>query len=206
MNHRARIYLGTALGLILLLALTFLIWGNTWRMFTANRYYNKVDYDRAQERYEDLLVDLPNSPYVFHNLGLSYLKKDQNNKAVNNLREATGGLEGLKLSKSRKSKIKNEFYYNLGNALYDSAEKSKDQGSQANYGEALESFKQAIEADPKDLNAKYNYELTLLKLQQPPSNKPPEQQENEAQNIMNMNDAQYFVPQLREEEPVDKDW
>ncbi len=206
MSHRIRLFLGITLGLLSVLVIIFLIWGNTWRMSIANRYYNKVDYDRAQERYEDLLVDLPNSPYILHNLGLSFLKKGQHDKAVNNLREATGGLGGIKLSKSSKGKLKNGFYYNLGNALFDSAEKIQGQQSHSIYQAALDSFKQAIEADPKDLDAKYNYELTLLKLKQPPPSKPPEQQENETENIMNMNDAQYFVPQIKEEEPVDKDW
>ncbi len=205
MSQRPRQFLGAALGLILLLAVAFLIWGNTWRMAMANRDYNKDDYDRSRERYEDLLVDLPNSPYVFNNLGLSLLKAGQSQKAVANLKEATGGLEGLKAGKSRASKLKNEFHYNLGYALYDSAEKNQEQGSQDNYQAALESFKQAIEADPKDMNAKYNYELTLLKLEQPPPDNS-EQKQNEAQNIINTNDAQYFVPQIKDEEPVDKDW
>ncbi len=205
MTQRLRIFWGIV-SVLLLLATNFLIWGDTWRMFTANRYYNKADYERAQERYEDLLVDLPNSPYVFNNLGLSFSKSDRNDKAIANLREATGGLESLTLGKSQKSKLKNEFHYNLGNALSSSAEKSQDQQGQANYMEALENFKQAIEANPKDMDAKYNYELTLLRIKQPPPNKPPEQQQNEAENIVNMNDAQYFVPQIKEEEPVDKDW
>lgn len=206
MSHRVRLYLGIAFGFICLLVIIFFVWGNTWRMSLANRHYHKGDYDQAQERYEDLLVDLPNSSYLLHNRGLSFLKKGQNDKAVTNLREATGGLEGLALGKSQKNKLKHKFYYNLGNALYDSAEKSQDQQSQASYQEAFGSYKQAIEADPKDLNAKYNYELTLLRLKQPPPNNPPEQQQNEAQNIMDMNDAEYFVPQIREEEPVGKDW
>jgi tetratricopeptide (TPR) repeat protein len=204
-NHRARLFLGVVLGLMLLLVIAFLIWGNTWRMSKGNREYQKAEYNRARECYEDLLVDLPNSPYVFNNLGLSLIKSGQNQKAVANLKEATGGLEGLKMGKSRKSKLKNEFYYNLGYAFYDSAEKSRDQESQGNYRAALESFKVAIEADPKDMDAKYNYELTLLKLKQPPPDNS-EQKQNDAQNIMNLNDAQYFVPKIREEEPVDKDW
>lgn len=206
MNHRIRRFWGISLGLILLFAVIALVWGNAWRTATANRYYNKADFERARERYEDLLVDMPKSPYLLHNLGLSLLRKDRNDKAITNLREATAGLEELKTGKSRKKKLKNEFYYNLGNALYVSAEKSQDQQSQANYQEALESFKQAIEADPRDLNAKYNYELTLLRLKQPPPSQQPEQQQNEAQNIVDMNDSQYFVPQIGEEEPVDKDW
>lgn len=206
MNHRARLFWGIVLGIILLIAVIILVWGNTWRMAIANRHYHKSDYERAQERYEDLLVDMPKSPYILHNLGLSLLKKGRHDKAVANLQEAAAGLERLKLGKSRKNKLMNRFHYNLGNALYSSAEKAQDQQSQANYGEALENFKQAIEADPKDLNAKYNYELTLLRLQQPPPNQQPEQQQNEAQNIVNMNNAQFFVPPTREEEPVGKDW
>lgn len=174
-------------------------------MSLANRDYNKAEYDRARERYEDLLVDLPSSAFVYNNLGLSLIKTGQGQKAVDNLKEATGGLEGLKAGKSRKSKLKNEFYYNLGYALYDSAEKSQDQENQGNYQGALESFKRAIEADPKDMNAKYNYELTLLKLQQPPP-EDSEQEQTEAQNIINTDDAQYFVPQVKDEEPVAKDW
>jgi tetratricopeptide (TPR) repeat protein len=203
---RKRLYLGIAFGLIIVLALVFLVWGNTWRMSVANKYYHKADYDRAQERYENLLVDMANSPYVLNNLGLSLLKKEQNDKAIVNLKDAISGLEGLAVGKSRKDKLKNELHYNLGNTLYGLAEKSQDQQGQVGYGQALENFKQAIEANPKDMDAKYNYELTLLRLKQPPPNKPPEQQQNEAENIVNMNDAQYFIPKIRDEEPVVKDW
>ena len=204
--YRKRLYLGIALGLIIILAMVFLIWGNTWRMSVANRYYHKADYDRAQERYENILVDMPGSPHVLNNLGLSFLKKDRDDKAIANLKEATAGLESLAVGESRKNKLQNEFHYNLGNALYGLAEKSQDQQGQAGYQEALDNFKQAVEANPQDLDAKYNYELTLLRLMQPPPNKPPEQQQNEAENIVNMNDAQYFIPQIRDEAPVDKDW
>lgn len=206
MALRKRLYLGIAFGLIIVLVIVFLVWGNTWRMSVANKYYHKADYDRAQERYENLLVDMANSPYVLNNLGLSLLKKEQNDKAIVNLKDAASGLEGLAVGKSRKNKLKNEFHYNLGNALYGLAEKSQDQQGQVGYGQALENFKQAIEADPKDMDAKYNYELTLLRVKQPPPNKPPEQQQNEAENIVNMNDAQYFIPKIRDEEPVVKDW
>lgn len=206
MALRKRLYLGIAFGLIIVLALVFLVWGNTWRMSVANKYYHKADYDRAQERYENLLVDMANSPYVLNNLGLSLLKKEQNDKAIVNLKDAISGLEGLAVGKSRKDKLKNELHYNLGNTLYGLAEKSQDQQGQVGYGQALENFKQAIEANPKDMDAKYNYELTLLRLKQPPPNKPPEQQQNEAENIVNMNDAQYFIPKIRDEEPVVKDW
>ncbi|NLW48913.1 MAG: hypothetical protein GXY86_16485 [Firmicutes bacterium] len=203
---RKRPYLVIAFGSIIVLAVIFLIWGNTWRMSVANRYYHQADYDRAQERYENILVDMPSSPYVLNNLGLSLLKKDRSDKAIANLKEATTGLERLTVGKSRKNKLQNEVRYNLGNALYGLAEKSQDQQGQAGYQAALDNFKQAVEADPKDLDAKYNYELTLLRLKQPPSEKPPEQQQNEAENIVNMNDAQYFIPRISDEAPVDKDW
>jgi tetratricopeptide (TPR) repeat protein len=175
-------------------------------MSVANRHYHKADYDRAQERYENILVDMPGSPYVLNNLGLSLLKKDRSDKAIANLKEATAGLEGLAVGKSRKNKIQNEVRYNLGNALYGLAEKSQDQQGQAGYQEALDNFKKAVEANPKDLDAKYNYELTLLRLKQPPPDKPQEQQQNEAENIVNMSDAQYFIPRIKDEAPVDKDW
>lgn len=207
MSRRARLYSLIGLGLIMMLAMAFLTLGNTWRMFRANRYYNKGENELAQERYEDLLVDLPNSPYVQHNLGLSSLRNGQVEKAGASLLEAAGGLEGLKLRKSRRNKLKNEFYYNLGIAQSDWGVKSEDpQISQSKCQEALQSFRQAIEADPKDMDAKYNYELTLLRLKQPPSERSSQQQQNEAENIMNMNDAQYFIPRIREEEPVAKDW
>lgn len=206
MAFRKRLYLGIAFGLIIVLAMVFIIWGNTWRMSVANRHYHKADYDRAQERYENILVDMPGSPYVLNNLGLSLLKKDRSDKAIANLKEATAGLEGLAVGKSRKNKIQNEVRYNLGNALYGLAEKSQDQQGQAGYQEALDNFKKAVEANPKDLDAKYNYELTLLRLKQPPPDKPQEQQQNEAENIVNMSDAQYFIPRIKDEAPVDKDW
>jgi tetratricopeptide (TPR) repeat protein len=51
---------------------------------------------------------------------------------------------------------KDQFYYNLGNTLY-KLEK---------YDKALESYKQSLIANPDDMDAKKNYELTLKKIKE----------------------------------------
>lgn len=58
-------------------------------------------------------------------------------------------------------------YYDKGNSEY----------QQKNYEEAQKSYRKALLADPNDLDAKANFELTLRKLQQQPT--PPPQQKQE---------------------------
>lgn len=161
-----------------------LVWGQSLRMAQANGLFKSGDYKKAREIYADLSVDDPKSPYVHHNLGLSYYKDNEFEKTLENLRQAVKELEALPENTPSKKKLLNKFYYHLGDGLFKNAAKAGgDQGQAANlYQEALQNFQKAVEADPSDQEAKYNYELTKLRLQEA------QDQQQQNKNDKNKND------------------
>jgi hypothetical protein len=173
---------------IVILAVVFLIanlvWGKTARMAKANQLFAKSQIDKAKAIYEDLAVDLPKSPYVLHNIGLSNYKKGDYDPSAEYLKNSLKELVSLKQSPGQKKEDLDLNYYHLGSALFQSAAKnaqnqsgnSSNSSSSSNnssnssnnlyqlYQDALDNFHKAIENNPKDLDAKYNYELTRLRL------------------------------------------
>jgi Ca-activated chloride channel family protein len=153
---------------VILLIMAGLVWGQSLRMVRGNGLFKSGDFKKAREIYADLSVDEPKSPYVHHNLGLSYYKDNESEKTLENLRQAVKELEALPENTPSKKELLNKFYYHLGDGLFKNAAKAGgDQGQAANlYQEALQNFQKAVEANPGDQDAKYNYELTKLRLQE----------------------------------------
>lgn len=145
-----------------------LVWGQSLRMVQANGLFKSGDYKKAREIYADLSVDEPKSPYVHHNLGLSYYKDNEFEKTLENLRQAVKELEALPENTPSKKELLNKFYYHLGDGLFKNAAKAEGNPEQAAnlYQEALQNFQKAVEVNPSDQDAKYNYELTKLRLQE----------------------------------------
>lgn len=158
------------LGLIILILLTSLVWGKTLRLAKANRLFNDTTEPdaaaKARRVYEDLLVELPHSPYLLHNLGLAHYRAGQGEEATDRLVSAQEELE-KQLPPERRQRLIPKFCYHQGNAWFTRAE--TEQGNEetlTKYQKALKAFKEAVKTDPDDLDAKYNYELTLLHLDQ----------------------------------------
>jgi tetratricopeptide (TPR) repeat protein len=160
------------MALLFLLFVANLVWGRTVRMARANRdLLTEGRLAAAQKTYEDLAVDLPESPYVLHNLGLAAYRQGRYQPAAAYFQKA---LEKLKKHSGR-SKRRNELtarcHYHLGGSQFKIAESgaaaSGQNVAQAPpvdlYNSALDNFRRALEITPSDLNAKYNYELTRLR-------------------------------------------
>ncbi len=107
-----------------------------------------------------LAQEKPTTPEHAYNLGIDFYNKLDYNKAIDNF---------LKAFNTEDSKLEQWINYNLGNAAFKKGEKIQEaniQQAQQAYKQALEFFHRAIELNPQDKNAKYNYELTALKLEQ----------------------------------------
>lgn len=181
--------------IILFLAVIFLVanlvWGKTIRMAKANQLFIKSQTDKAKTIYEDLAVDMPKSPYVLHNLGLSYYKQEENDRAAEYYKNSLKELESVKQSQAQKKENLYLDYYHLGSAQFQSAAKNAQGQSGVNlYQEALDNFQKAIENNPKDLDAKYNYELTKLRLQAMEQQKSPNQDQNKDKDKKDKNEEQ----------------
>ena len=120
-------------------------------------HYQNQEYEAAQEYYESVLGKRGNQAQAHFGRGSSAFQQ--------------GDLETAKYSfeqslKADNEQLKSKAMYNLGNTFYQNQKTE----------EALAFYRKALELDPTDKEAKYNYEF--LKYQQ----EPPEDQQEQDQN------------------------
>ena len=120
-------------------------------------HYQNQEYEAAQEYYESVLGKRGNQAQAHFGRGSSAFQQ--------------GDLETAKYSfeqslKADNEQLKSKAMYNLGNTFYQNQKTE----------EALAFYRKALELDPTDNEAKYNYEF--LKYQQ----EPPEDQQEQDQN------------------------
>lgn len=204
-------------GVLALLIIAWLVWGGTLRMAYANYLFGQGKHAEALKIYEDMAVDQPKSPYTLHNRALGYYQQGNHQRSGPELQNAAKALEDGKINSSE---LTNRFQYHLGNAFFKLGSKSSsgDQSSSQNenqadpYEQAVLSYKKALEANPRDKDAKYNYELALLHLKQPKNQqqqqpKPnPSPQPNQDLLDANKQDEKYLPIVPIPDKPVDKDW
>ena len=113
----------------------------------GNRYYWQEDFESARAYYEAILQKAPANRAAQFGLGVTAFKQLD-------LETAQKAFEQTLSAKDPKLKAK--AYYNLGNTLY----------QQQRPEESLAFFRKAIELDPNDMDAKYNYELLRYQMEQ----------------------------------------
>lgn len=163
------------------IVIAIMAWGKTWRVAWANRLFAANQLDRALTVYQQLLNQEPNSPIILNNLGLCLYQQGKYDAAAGYFRKACqSGVNHQ--NQVGQLPLLNNIHYNLGNALFKLADQEQS-GQAANlFNEALSNYRQAIEAERSDRDAKYNYELTRLRAeraQQQPNRQ--EQQSNHKQ-------------------------
>jgi tetratricopeptide (TPR) repeat protein len=147
---------------VIVTGLTVLVWGKTWRTARANRLFAEGKTDQAVTGYQRLLTGAPDSPAVLNNLGLCLYRQGKYDAAAEYFRKALKAASG----RPGESRLLNNIHYNLGNSLFKQAAGSKPDQAYNLYSEALSAYRQAIAAGRSDRNAKYNYELTRLRVDQ----------------------------------------
>ena len=117
-------------------------------------------------------------------------------------------------------RLQSQAYYNRGNALFHQvggpgaaaapamplpAMSSQElAGAEASVGEAIQMYENAIALDPKDLDAKANYELAVLKQQQIQQQKQQQQQQDQQKQDQQNQDQQKQDQQNQEEQQDQK--
>ncbi|HEX9933576.1 MAG TPA: tetratricopeptide repeat protein, partial [bacterium] len=152
---------------ILILAL-ILAWGAAFgqagrkKVHQGNKLYAEKKYDGALAKYQDALIENPNSSVAQFNVGDAAYKKSNWDKAL----EFFG-----KTLRTESVPLQSKTYYNTGNALY----------RQGKLAESIQAYEQALKLDPNDLDAKYNLEFVRAKLKQnaQPQNSPQQNQQEE---------------------------
>jgi Ca-activated chloride channel family protein len=128
----------------------------------GNRLYAKGDFRGAVRVYQEALKKSPDDPALLTNLGAALYRAGDFKAAE----------DAFARARSKNKDVQTRASYGRGNALF----------KQEKYREALTAYREALEQNPGDRDARYNYELTLRHLRpenespQPPPQQPPPQQ------------------------------
>lgn len=120
-------------------------------------HYQSQEYEAAQEYYESVLMDNRNNPQAQFGRGSSAFQRGDMETAKHGFEQSL---------KSHDVQLQSKAMYNLGNTFFKNDKKE----------EALAFYRKALELNPEDKDAKFNYEL--LKYQE----KPPEDQQKQEQD------------------------
>jgi Ca-activated chloride channel homolog len=159
----------------------------------GNRLYKEQKYDAAKNKYQDALLEDPNSPLIQFNVGdVTYQTKDYQ-KAMESFHKTLNVKDAGMQSKA---------YYNIGNALY----------RQNKLPESIQAYQEALKLNPGDQDAKYNLEYVRNKLKQnsQPQQQNPQNQQNQKdqkqQDQKNQDDSkkQDQKQQQQQQQPEEK--
>jgi Ca-activated chloride channel family protein len=141
---------------------------------TGNLLYNKEQFPEALKHYEDALLKSPDSDIVNFDLGNALYKIKDYVKAITHFEKSL-----LTQDKS----LEQNASYNLGNTKYKygiSKEDSDLEGAINLLKQSLRHYERALELDPSDQDAQYNYEFVkkeLERLEKKLKQKPQEQKQ-----------------------------
>lgn len=124
----------------------------------ANDLYQKGKYKEALKLYEDALAAKPDMPLLNFNAGAARFKTGEYEKAA-------GSFEKGLVSEAKN--LESASSYNLANTKYSiakSREGSDPSSAVKLLDESLGYYKRAIELNPRDNDAKFNYELVNREL------------------------------------------
>ena len=142
--------------------------------------YQKEDYVSAEKYYDSILSTNKDSPEAHFGKGASLYMQDDVKNAEIKFNESLS---------SAKEDLKSKAFYNLGNINY----------KNNNLSEALNFYKKALELNPDDDEARYNYEY--IKYQKNPE----EENKDEEKNDEEKNDEEKKDEEKNDEEKNDEE-
>jgi len=161
-------------------------------------------FDRALELYSLARTALPNNAEIPYNMGVAAYRQGDFEKAAEHLKDAIG--------LTNDAKLRQNGIFNLGNAAYAQSLKAmqgqadptqaKQQLTDASkhVKEALQQFKQAMDADGKDEDARVNAELSHRLLKQLEQMQEQMQQQQQDQNQDQQNQDQQNQSQKQQDQ------
>ncbi|MDO9577206.1 MAG: tetratricopeptide repeat protein [Candidatus Cloacimonadales bacterium] len=126
------------------------------------KYYENKSYEDAEKTFGDNSIQYPNDARLHYNQGNALYKKGELEQAENSYNLAL---------KDDKFADRSLALQNLGNVKF----------QQKDYKNAIKDYRDALIADPDNLDARYNYELAARMLQRQQEQKQ-QQQQNQDEN------------------------
>lgn len=167
----------------------------------GNHLYKQGKYDEAMGDYNDVLIDLPNSPYIHYNIGNAAYKKGDYEKAIEAYTKSLA---------TDNPEIEEKANYNIGNAKYKQGKLKENTDLSETiklYRESLDYYKRAIDLNPKNVDAKFNHEFVERKIKelldrqkQEPKNKQDKKQQNKQEQGKNRQDKKQQKQNPKEEQ------
>ncbi len=153
----------------------------------GNVLYNKGDFTAASKSYENAVSKSGFSSAVNYNLGTALYRKGSFRKAIAQFNKA------ISLQDDR---IIPSADYNIGNSYYRMTDKDapgNEKKRMDHYESALKYYKRAMELDPLDKDAKFNYEFVSKRMN--------ETHEFEKQDEQNKDKEKQDKDQKKEDQP-----
>lgn len=141
----------------------------------GNQRYAEGKYDEAINKYGEALIDEPDSPVLNFNMGDAHYRAGNYDDAL-----ASFGRAHDAESAERQARVA----YNAANVQYRKAaqlEAEKPQEALKAYAETLVSYRRVLAMNSNDVDAKFNYELTVKRLKDLKERLEKEQQEQQDQ-------------------------
>lgn len=129
----------------------------------GNKLYYEEKYGEALNKYQDAIIDDPESPEIHFNIGNSQYKIKKYDESLK---------EYEKLLSVPDMMFQSKVYYNIGNVLFRSGK----------IAESILSYKKALELNPDDMDAKFNLEFARNFLKEHSKKEPMSQQNQQGMN------------------------
>ena len=153
--------------LLLVLGLAFSAAGSP---ASALREYNAGKYDQSLKDYQQALEKKKDDPRLHFNAGAAAYRNRQYEQAAKHFGDALNTPD---------LNLQQQAFYNLGNALYYLGESNADPSQRSkHWEEAAKDFQNTMKLNPKDGDAKFNYEFVKKKIEEL---KQQQQQQNQQQ-------------------------
>jgi Ca-activated chloride channel family protein len=149
---------------------------------TAEKAYQRGDFAMAQREYAASAQRDPKKPDLQFNAGTAAYKAGRFPQAAEAFQKSLGGEPS---ADPQRLAAQEDAYYDLGNTLYRSGQKTEPSNPQQTiqtWEQAVKTYDAALQLRPHDADAKYNRDLVQRKLEELKKKQEQEQQQQNQQN------------------------
>jgi Ca-activated chloride channel homolog len=157
---------------------------------SAEDAYKKGDFVTAEHEYAAAAQRDPKKPVLQFNAGTAAYRAGQYPQAAQAFQES---ISRAPSADAKRLADQEDAYYNLGNTLYRTGQKTEQSSSQQTmqtWTQAVKAYEKALQLRPDDADSKFNRDFVKRKIQDlnqkpPPQNQSQNQQQNQPQNQQN---------------------